>query len=297
MRLGYPCLNWTLECKGNKTLRLKSYSEERLIETINNNLECLSKILQFNVENGIFFFRITSDLVPLASHPICKFDWQRHFRDTFNKMGRFIEKHGMRISMHPDQFTLINSIDEDIFERSHRELLYHAQLLDLMRLDNTAKIQVHVGGVYGDRNSSIKRFIRRYYRLDTIIKKRLVIENDDVNYNLSECLYINGQTGIPVLFDVFHHSINCSGESLRDAVRLTKETWKKKDGNLMVDYSFQRRDAKPGSHAESINIKIFKKFLAETKPYDFDIMLEIKDKEKSALKAVRVLRGDSRYMK
>ncbi len=295
MRIGYPCLNRTLGCKAGKTFRLKSYSDSRLIESVENNLDCLLKMLRFNVKNNIFFFRISSVLVPFASHPVCKFNWQEHFKSTFIEIGKFIKKHGIRISMHPDQFTLINSLDEDIFKRSHKELLYHAQVLDLMELDNKAKMQIHVGGVYGNKKESIDRFIYRFGKLDSAVKRRLVIENDDVSYTLRNCMSISNKIGVPVLFDVFHHSVNCSGESVSGAIKLSRRTWKEKDGILMVDYSLQKKNAKPGSHAESIDIKSFKTFLKASRPYDFDIMLEIKDKEKSALKAVKALKGDKRF--
>jgi UV DNA damage endonuclease len=197
--------------------------------------------------------------------------------------------------MHPDQFTLVNSIDEEIFKRSRDELLYHARVLDAMGLDTTAKIQIHVGGVYGNKTESVKRFISRFKGLDGKIKRRLVIENDDVSYTLRECLAISEKTGIPVLFDAFHHSVHSSGETMRDAVRLSRKTWKKEDGILMVDYSLQKPKSNPGTHAESIDIRSFKDFITRTDPYNFDVMLEIKDKEKSALKAVKALQGDTRF--
>ncbi len=75
MKIGYPCINLTLNCRSSRTFRLENYSEERLIETIENNLNCLAKILEFNYNNNILFFRITSDLIPFASHPIMKFGW------------------------------------------------------------------------------------------------------------------------------------------------------------------------------------------------------------------------------
>ena len=297
MRIGYPCVNRTIGCTGSRTFRLKSYSEGRLIEAVGNNLDCLLRMLRYNAQNNILFFRISSALVPFASHPVCRFRWQRHFKAEFAGIGRFVKEHGMRISMHPDQFTLINSLDKDIFERSRRELLYHAEVLDLLGLDRTAKIQIHAGGVYGDKQKSMERFARRYKMLDKAVTGRLVIENDDVSYTFRECLSISRETGAPVLFDVFHHSINCSGETAHDAIRLAQNTWHKKDGILMADYSSQKPGARPGTHTESINIKCFKDFLKASRPYDLDIMLEIKDKEKSALKAVKALEGDRRLVK
>jgi len=295
MKIGYPCINRTLACQGNRTFRLKSYSASRLIETVQNNLDCLLEILAFNVNHSILFFRVSSDLIPFASHPICTFDWQTCFKKHFQQIGKFITQHRLRISMHPDQFTLINSKDEKIFERSARELRYHAHVLDAMGLDTSAKIQIHVGGTYGDKQASIERFVARYDSLDNSIKRRLVIENDDVQYTVAECLLISSKTGIPVLFDVFHHAINCSGESVGEALKRASATWKSKDGIPMVDYSSQKKGVRKGTHTEALDAKDFKKFLVATRSFDIDIMLEIKDKEKSALQAIKAAMKDKRF--
>ena len=201
MRIGYPCINTIIGCTSSRTFRLKSYSENRLVEKVESNLSCLAKILSFNVKHNLLFFRITSDLIPFASHPICKFNWQRHFQEQFQKIGDLVKDHDMRISMHPDQFTLINSLDSKVFENSVRELVYHAQVLDLMELDTSAKIQIHVGGVYKDKERSLSRFVERFGKLDEVVKRRLVVENDDGRYNLRYCLRISAQTESSVLFD------------------------------------------------------------------------------------------------
>lgn len=295
MRIGYPCINTSVGCKSSRTFRLKSYSEKRLMETVENNLVCLGRILRFNLKHNILFFRITSDLVPFASHPICKFDWQGSFGKRFKGIGDFIKSCGMRISMHPDQFTLINSLDNRVFENSIRELVYHAQVLDLMELDTSAKIQIHVGGVYGDKKASMRRFVERFEMLDEIVRRRLVIENDDKRYNLKDCLKISAEVGIPMLFDVFHHEVNNSGETTKEAFELFTPTWKPEDGLPMVDYSSQLTSDIKGKHAETLNLGIFREFLEATKPFDFDIMLEIKDKEMSALKAIEIASQDDRF--
>ncbi len=297
MKIGYPCINRTLDCKGNRTFRLKSYSEERFIKTVENNLDCLLEILKFNVKHNVLFFRITSDIVPFASHPICQFNWQSYFKRKFNKVGDFIKTNDIRISMHPDQFTLINSPDNTVFERSVKELTYHALVLGVAELDTSAKIQVHVGGVYQDKQKSIERFVERFHKLDEIIKRRLVIENDDRHYTLEDCVRIHAETEVPVLFDVFHHKLNNSGETIGEALNLSTRTWKEKDGLPMVDYSSQKPGERNGKHAESIDSEKFKDFLEKTRPFDFDIMLEIKDKETSALKAIETAVLDSRFKK
>ncbi len=296
MRIGYPCINTSIGCKSSRTFRLKSYSIERLTETIENNIACLGRILGFNLRHNMLFFRITSDLIPFASHPICKFDWQGSFGKRFKEIGDFIKSCGMRISMHPDPFTLINSIDNRVFENSVRELVYHAQVLDLMELDTSAKIQIHVGGIYGDKKASMRRFAERFEMLDEIVRRRLVIENDDRCYNFKDCLNISAKVGIPMVFDVFHHEANNSGETTKEVFGLFTSTWKQEDGLPMVDFSSQLPSDRKRKHAETLNLEIFKEFLEETDPFDFDIMLEIKDKEMSTFKAIEIASQDERFL-
>jgi len=296
MKIGYPCINLTIGCKANHTFRLKSFSESRLVATVANNLDCLMHILRWNVERGILFFRITSDLVPFASHPVCRFDWQGHFRESFARIGELIRAHNIRISMHPGPFTLINARDEAIFERSCRELLYHAQVLDAMELDRTAKIQIHVGGVYGDKPQSLRRFIERLGRVEESVRVRLVVENDEKSYSLRDGLTIHEATGLPVLFDVFHHSILNHGEGLPACLEKVVPTWRGGDGLPMMDYSTQAAGKPIGAHAPSIDREDFQTFLARSRPYDCDFMLEIKDKEASAEKAIAAARNDKRLV-
>jgi UV DNA damage endonuclease len=197
--------------------------------------------------------------------------------------------------MHPGQYTVLNSPDRGILSRSIKELQYHADVLDALDLDVSAKIQLHVGGVYGDKNKSIRRFIERYHDLDEALKRRLVIENDDRSYTTDDCLSIHRETGVPILFDVFHHELNYSGSLSTNALAEIVKTWHEPDGIPMVDYSYHRNNGLKINHAESIDSAHFKHFLATTQPYDVDIMLEIKDKETSALKAVEIAWKDKRF--
>jgi len=244
----------------------------------------------------LFFFRISSDIVPFASHPINKFRWQEYFRDKFEGIGEFIIKNKMRISMHPNQFTIINSIKDEIFERSKRELIYHAEILDLMKLDSSAKIQIHVGGAYGDKEASMQRFVTGFNRLPDSVVRRLVIENDDKLYDLNDCLEISKEIQIPVLFDVFHHKLNNSAsQTLKQSFSYVAKSWnEKRDGVPMVDYSSQEPNGLPRQHSETINLEDFSLFLKQTESYNFDVMLEIKDKEKSAIKALGYAGNDWR---
>lgn len=234
-------------------------------------------------------------MIPFASHPVCRFDWFTYFKDQLSLIGAFIRSNNVRISMHPGQYTLINSPDDGILTRSIRELRYHTDLLDALELNASAKIQVHIGGVYGDKDKSIRRFIERYSNLDKGIKRRLVIENDDRSYTIDDCVRIYGETGVPLLFDTFHHELNHSGSSSAGGLADITRTWQVSDGIPMVDYSHCQVGGANVNHTESIDISLFERFLTATQPYDFDIMLEIKDKETSALKAIQVARKDKRF--
>jgi UV DNA damage endonuclease len=296
MRIGYPCLNRTIGCTPSRTFRLASYTDDRLRDTVRANLTCLAKILAYNNNHDLLFFRITSDLVPFASHPVCRFPWQEHFSGLFEEIGEYIRNHGFRISMHPDQFVLLNTPDERVLRRSIADVMYQVQVLDLLGLDNSAKVQIHVGGVYGNKTAGIDRFVQRFELLDSTLRSRLVIENDERSYTISDCLAIHERTGIPVIMDSFHHSLLNNGERFADLLGPVRQTWKMDDGIPMVDYSSQEPEKRAGAHAEHIVAEDFRQFLETTHPADFDIMLEIKDKETSALEALDISKGDFRLV-
>jgi UV DNA damage endonuclease len=290
MKIGYPCINTSIERHSSSTFRLLSYSERRLVQTVRDNLIHLDKILKYNVQHHLIFFRISSDLVPFASHPICKFSWINHFKSEFRRLGQYIKANNIRISMHPDQFVVLNAFNEKVITSSINELEYHCNILDAMDLDQTAKVQIHVGGVYGDKPRAMKRFIECYSALNESIKNRIAIENDDHLFSLQDCLDINELTGIPVIFDNFHHEcFNYKEESTIQAIKKAISTWKVKDGLAMLDYSSQSKGERKGKHATTLDPSLFRKFIMESQSVDFDLMLEIKDKEKSAILAFKLL--------
>jgi len=110
-----------------------------------------------------------------------------------------------------------------------------------------------------------------------------------------DCLRIHTETGIPVLFDVLHHELKNSGEGLKDAFALFTGTWKEEDGIPIVGYSHQRTAGLHTRHSESIDVEHFKRLLEQTRPFDYDIMLEIRDKEKSVLRLLPILVSDARF--
>ncbi len=292
MKIGYPCVNETLPCSAARTFRLASYTPERLVETVTANLACLREILEWNVQHGLLFFRMGSDIVPFGSHEVNEFPWQTHFKSEFKAIGDFIKAHDMRISFHPDQFVVLNSPDPDIVRRSVNELIYQGSMLDLMELDSTAKLQIHAGGAYGDKGAALARWVETFHTLlPEAVKVRLVVENDDRLYSLRECLSLSDETGVPILFDNFHHECLNHGEPMREALRLAAATWHPtRDGVLMMDYSSQAPGERKGKHTDSLVPELFRGFLADLDGLDVDMMLEIKDKEASAVCGIGILR-------
>lgn len=297
MKMGYPCINRTLGCVAAKTFRLRSYTLQRLDAAVHNNLDCLETILRFNVVHGMAFFRITSDLIPLASHPDLRPPWKARYVDRLTEIGRFVHEHGIRIDMHPGQYTLLNAKDDRIVQHAILDLSYHCDLLDLMQLDSSAKVQIHVGGVYGDRPASMERFVQTACTLPGPIRQRLVVENDERSYALGHCLEVAHRARIPMVLDVYHHHLFHHGEPLSDALASAAETWGRDDGLPIVDYSSPQPDGRFGRHAETLDNDAFAQFLEASRPHDFDLMLEIKDKETSALRAVDLARSDPRLVR
>ena len=292
MKVGYPCVNETLPCSAAGTFRLASYSEERLVTTVAANLACLRQILEWNVAHGLLFFRMGSGIVPFGSHEVNTFPWQAHFKAEFQALGAYIRQHEMRISFHPDQFVVLNSPDPAIVQRSVAELVYQGSMLDLMELDGTAKLQIHAGGAYGDKGAALARWVETFQTLvPEAVKIRLVVENDDRLYSLRECLSLHDLTGVPILFDNFHHECLNHGEPMREALRLAAATWHPvRDGVLMMDYSSQAPGERRGKHTDTLVPELFRAFLADLDGLNVDMMLEIKDKEASAVRAAQVLR-------
>ncbi len=127
------------------------------------------------------------------------------------------------------------------------------------------------------------------------MRRRLVIENDDRNFTADDCLAIHRETDIPVLFDVYHHALHQTGRAFSDTLCDVLMTWQPSDDLPMIDYSSYSRHERTIRHMQSLDRSDFQSFLVMTQPYDFDIMLEIKDKETSALQAVEIAEQDRRF--
>lgn len=289
--IGYACINTSAGYSTNKSCKLANCTPERLRELISSNLYGLLQVLKWNKEHNIFMFRISSVIIPFASHEVNTVNWREEYRDELAEIGNFIKENSMRVSMHPGQFVNINSVYPDIVKLSLKDLDWHGKFLDSLGMDSTHRLIIHTGGVYGDKKSAIERFIKVYENIREDIKIRLTLENDDRNYNVEDVLYISKKCKIPIVFDYLHHQVLNSGqkcdEDIEGILRRCFATWNDKAGLPKIHCSSQKPGAKGGVHAETINIDEFMEFYNSFKELDFDIMLETKDKEQSALKILK----------
>ena len=262
MSIGYACLTLGVPNTQFKTCVLKNATEEKLQELIDLNLASLEKIIDYNIENDIKLFRITSDLIPFGSSPINKVKWWDIFDDRFKIIGQKIINSGMRVSMHPGQYTVLNSPDKGVVARAIEDLKYHTKVLDLLGVDSKNKIILHIGGVYNDKKTAIDRFMSNYKELDQSIKNRLVIENDDKLYNIEDVFNIGIELNIPVVFDNLHNEINPFDSDITEIYWIDKcrRTWGINDGKQKIHYSQQDSSKKPGAHSSTIKINEFMTF-------------------------------------
>lgn len=285
MKIGYACIPLTTNARTNRRLMLKNFSEMMFLEVLEQNLIDLREILENNEKFNIKLFRISSDIVPLGSHIINEIPWNIYFQKELCEIGEYIKKCGMRVSMHPGQYTVLNAEKEDIVAKAIKDLEYHARFLDSLGVDGSNKIILHIGGAYGDKDAAINRFIENFRRLPHSVKNRLVIENDDRIFNIEDLLYVSSKINIPVIFDNLHHECNHEIEMpIKQIMKKVAKTWSEKDGNIKVHYSQQNPQKHIGAHSNSIIVKNFLEYYEQIKEFNLDIMVEVKDKDISAIK-------------
>lgn len=296
INIGYACLLVGVPNTNLKTCNIKNITDLKLKELITNNLAVLNNMIEYNIKNNLHLFRISSDIIPFGSHKINKLKWWDIFAEELKSIGQKIKDNNIRVSMHPGQYTVLNSLNEEVVKRAILDLKYHCQVLDGLGVDLSNKIILHIGGIYGNKEEAIKRFIRNANKLPEYIKNRLTIENDDKNYNIDDVYYISKKTNLPIVFDIFHHQINHVNQtnSMNNWIVKCSKTWKKKDGKMKIHYSEQNINKQIGSHSDTIDVNKFIDFYNELPIEDMDIMLEVKDKNISALNCINIIKKISK---
>ncbi|MEI6946166.1 UV DNA damage repair endonuclease UvsE [Paraflavisolibacter sp. H34] len=286
MNLGYACINMSLSEQGittNRGMIRRTFLEKGLPHASAlalQNVQALLQIMEWNVANGIRVFRITSDLFPWAS------EYRLHDLPDFGEIRSVLEavgRHPVRISFHPGPFNKLAGSGATL-QNTIKELEQHSEVFDLMGVPATHwhKINIHVGGAYGDKGETLKRFAQNFGLLSENLRRRLTVENDDKPglYAVADLLPLHERTGIPIVFDYFHHQLHPGGLSEEEAFLKAFDTW---DLKPVFHFSSSRRDFEQGdarreAHSDWVHSPI------NTYGREVDIVLETKMKELAVLR-------------
>ena len=251
------------------------------------NTRDLLPILVWNHRHNVKVFRMSSCLFPWASeYRLEELPSWNQISQNLKIAGDYAKEKGIRLSFHPGPFNILSSNKAHVIANSIVDLSIHGKIMDVMGMprNHNAKINIHIGASYGDRQSAMERFCRNFERLNDSVKSRLTVENDDrANLFSTKDLYegIYTRTGIPIVFDYHHHKF-CSGElSERDALALAVSTWGEVVPTCHYSESACLKEGKKkvlNAHSDYIYDKI------ENYGHRLDIVIEAKAKEKALLK-------------
>ena len=300
-QMGYACINETLAKQKPKVYTGRSMIKRTFkAKGINyasqlglDNCKDLFTIVKWNNENGFKFFRITSNLFPWSSeYNLSDMPDYKEICNVLSNVGKYVNNNGMRITSHPGPFNVLTSPHPHVVTNCIKDLSIHGEVFDLIGLTRTPfnKINIHIGGAYGDKPSAMKRFCTNFHRLPDSVKSRLSVENDDKAsmYSVKD-LYDNVYKviGIPIVFDYHHHKF-CTGDlSEQEALELAMSSWPS-DIIPVVHYSESRskeyEDPKirPQAHSDYVLDYI------DTYGNEVDIMVEAKAKELAVLRYKKI---------
>ena len=261
MNLGYACINMSMGKKvtTNRTMVKRTFEAKGLdyvSELALLNAKDIIKVLEWNRQNGIMFFRLSSTIIPWGDHiDITTLKDYKEIKSELKKAGDFAKFWNMRITSHPGPFNVLVSPKEEVVLNTIADLELHAKIFDMMGLSKTPynKINIHCNGVYGDKIKAMNRFCENFARLPDSVRSRLTIENDDKAsmYSVDDLMYIHNRIGIPIVFDYHHHKFCTGGLSEQAALELAISTWPI-DITPAVHYSESRDDKKPQAHSDYI---------------------------------------------
>ena len=295
MKLDYACINMTLQQAGgittNRGMRQKTFNERGLSyvsELALQNVKDLETIVKWNEEMGIKLFRMSSDIFPWVTYYTLQSLPDYPMIDVYLKnIGALADKYGQRLTFHPSHFNALGSPNPVVVEKTIKELNAHSDIMDTMNLSPTVynKINIHIGGAYGDKQATLKRWIDNYYKLNHNTQARLTVENDDKEnmYSVKE-LYkgISEQCGVPIVFDYYHHKFCTGGLTEQEALELAAKTWPK--GIVpCTHYIESRRNEKLDESIKAQAHSDLIKDTIQTYGLDIDVVVEAKHKELAVL--------------
>jgi len=237
MNLGYACINMSLgkNVTTNRSMVKRTFEAKGLdyvSELALANSKDVLKILVWNKNNNIKFFRLSSAMVPWGDGlDLTTLKDYNEISTALRRAGDYAKANGIRINSHPGPFNVLPSPNELVIQKTFADLELHGKIFDMMGLSKTHynNINIHCNGVYGDKQSAMDRLIANFKRLSPSVSKRLTLENDDKAsmYSVKDLMYIHKNTGIPIVFDYHHHQF-CTGDlSEEQALKLAATTWPK----------------------------------------------------------------------
>lgn len=296
IRLGYACISKTINVTSSSSYTYTNFIKEndydKLDKIIISNFEDLIKIIDYNNKNHIHFYRLSSNIIPLATKKEVQFDYLEKYKYYYQIISEKVKK--MRVDFHPDQFCVLNSTRRDVVNSSITILKYHYNLLKYLKIRNKVLV-LHVGSNAFGKDNSIRRFINTYNKLPNYLKKCIVVENDDKVFNINDCLEISKEIGIPIVLDYHHH--NCNNQSnLYDYIEEIFNTW---NITPKIHFSSPKNKTKKEfrSHNDFIDSDEFIKFIENIKHlnYNIDVMIEAKAKDEALFRLVRELKYKTDY--
>lgn len=302
VRLGYVALSKALDdVTTSSTITYtnyinKNYNASKLLEITKDNLEALNEIIKYNIKNNFHFYRLTSKLVPLATHNKVSFDYIAPLKDEYKKISKLINDNNIRVDSHPDQYAVLNSMDSKIVKNTVEILEYHYKIMDALGIKDKIII-IHVGSSACGKKASITRFINNFNKLSDYIKKCIAVENDDKIYNIKDVLELCHKIKVPMVLDYHHFICNNEGENLKDYLNDIIESWNGRLAKMHFSSPKSKLKKEFRSHNDYINSDDFINFinLIKTQDKDIDIMLEAKAKDDAISRLVRQLKYKTNY--
>ncbi|MBF0412670.1 MAG: UV DNA damage repair endonuclease UvsE [Desulfamplus sp.] len=266
------------------------------------NAESLLKALDFCYQNKIGCFRINSQILPLKTHhdigySIYDLPEGEKIAGIFKDCGLFCKRHGIRTTFHPDQFIILSSPNPDVVSRSIADLEYQAEVAEWV---NSDVINIHAGGVYGDKESALNRLRNTIDTLSDRVRRRLTIENDDKSYSPEDLLPLCSDMEIPFVYDIHHHRCLRDSLTVEQATERCFDTWNreplfhlsspkngwKAQNQGIITKNIPINDIR--MHHDYIDINDFPKFWLSINR-DMTVEVEAKAKEVAILKLMKEL--------
>ena len=292
IRFGYVAISQALDLTSSSNVTYAEFKKtnnyDKIDNVIKSNLEALIGILKYNIKNNIHFYRLTSKLIPLATHKEVTFDYLKKYEKYYKQISTLINDNNMRIDVHPDQFCVLNSTNKEVVKSTINIIKFYKNMLDTMKL-KTYMI-LHIGSSAFGKQKSITRFINNFKLIDQETRKMIIIENDDKIYNIKDTLYLAKKLNIPMVLDYHHYKCNNEGEKIEDYITEIFNTWKKDTPKVHLSSPKSKKEYR--SHNDYINIDDFIEFHNKIRSIniDFDIMIEAKEKDFALFKLIRELK-------